>query len=116
MFGGEVKSRSPAAGRAIKILVTLANDPKQAMWTGSDNAEKFLYFVEGMWMLASRSDRQRIDLFHASLYTKYGRGELGWYWSLDNHTGDPKKSLALYFKEMRRFFPDDQAEPGLLRL
>ena len=86
------------------------------MWTGSDNGVKFSHFVDGIWMLASRSDRQRIDLFHASLYTKYGRGELGWYWSLDNHTGDPKKSLALYFKEMRRFFPDDQAEPGLLRL
>lgn len=74
------------------------------MWTGSDNAEKFFHFVGGVWLLASRDDRQRINSFHDFLYAKYGRGELGWYWSLDNHTGDPAKSLTLYFTEWRGFF------------
>ena len=96
------------------MMVTLAHEPRQAMWTGCDTAEKFSHATGGLWLLASVEDRQQVDSFHDSLYAKYGRGELGWYHSLDNHTGDPRKSLALYFKEMRSFFRDVRPVPSIL--
>ena len=62
--------------------------------------------------MASKADQRRIAAFHGFLYQKYGYDNaFGWHKSLDNHTGDPRKSLALYYRELIAYFIGKECPP-----
>lgn len=97
------------------MLVALAHEPKQAMWTGADDPERLFWFIGGLWMFASKQDRARLYQFHETLYQKYGRdNSYGWYKSLNNHTGNGIESVRLYYRELCAYFPKVRANPAML--
>ncbi len=97
------------------MLVALAHEPKQAMWTGADNPERLFWFIGGLWMLASKQDRKRLGEFAVALYDKYGRdNSYGWYKSLNNHTGNAKDSVRLFYRELCAYFPKVRVNSDLL--